>query len=377
MNSKKTLLEWLGCPARESTSRDLLGWAIQENGLLLLAPILGNSAPTSSSFRVHSEHVFTSNDETPKPGKSRDRIDLLVDAADCLVGIEVKVHSGAGAGQLERYAGRLAEQAAGRPCWLVFLTETGAVPEYPRELEKRHPSVSFVYATWDSLVTVLPAGDPLGWHESLTRRQQDFWEWERRLLGSGTWPTIPKMTAELANAASRGVLALAKTIGTKVGLEHVHGPVGGDYYPDPQVDLAKSNWTVPLGFHDGALAPYNPFADGELRLAVRARFRMNGSGALTLGIGTGISPYPPHTSSWKQVEIAAASALDRAWAIRTAIRQIWRKPQLKKPCSWSLDQDLVTDWSGEHVTQATEALKGIIPRIDEVLASFSEVGVPR
>jgi hypothetical protein len=357
-----TLLECLGFPARESTSRDLLAWAIKEHGMSVLAPILGKDAPALLPTMINTEHVFANTE-----GR-RDRIDLLIDTSAGLVGIEVKVHSGAGVGQLERYARNLGVLASGRPAWLVFLTETGVVPEYPRQLQARHSDIRLVCATWNDLVDSLPGGDALGWRDSLIRRREELRVWETRLLGSGNWPPIAvQMTPQAANAASRGVLALATAVASKVGVERVFGPVGGDYYPDPQVDLAKATWTTELGFRSDSLKPYDPLATGDLRFGVRARFRMNTRGALTLGIGTVILPYPPHTAPWKKVEELAQPSLEMAWRIRDALRQALGEPLLQERYWWSFDHTLISDWNGDHVEQATVALQRIIPKIDEVL----------
>jgi hypothetical protein len=361
---KTTLLQCLGFPARESTSRDLLAWAVKEHGLSLLAPILGSGAPVSIPSSICTEHVFSSTD-----GK-RDRIDLLIEAPDGLVGVEVKVHSGAGVGQLERYASNLKKLANGRPAWLLFLTETGVVPEYPQQFQARHENVRLVCATWDMLVDRFPPSDPLGWHNSLSVRREDFRLWEGQMLGSGTWPEVKGgMTPEVANAASRGVVALAKATALKVDLDHVFGPVGGDYFPDPQVDLAKPGWNVKLGFHDDSLAPYDPLATGDLRFAVRARFRMNTRGELTLGIGTVILPYPPHTAPWKKLEKPPLESLEGGWKLRDALRTALDEKPLAQRLWWSLDHILVSEWDGAHVAKAADALKTVIPRVDEVLGT--------
>lgn len=63
-------------------------------------------------------------------GENADRIDLLIEGSDFIVGIEVKIYAPEGIRQLERYRQSLEARAGGRKAVsLIYLTRAGKVPD--------------------------------------------------------------------------------------------------------------------------------------------------------------------------------------------------------------------------------------------------------
>lgn len=308
----RSLLECLGFPTRESTYRDLTVWLLGIDGERVAKALAGFDTGPVNPESVKPECAL---EGAPK---AKMRLDLYFECEKAVIGVEMKVHSSAAAGQLDAYAAWLKGQAGPKRAALVFLTETGAVPEYPAHFQERIRPVEFVCATWDRLVGVIPDGDPLGWKDAARKRADEIRQYEDLLCGATAVPRVARMDHRLANVHARGVLALALRVASKTGLKHVMGPTFGAYNPDPQVDLAKPDWTVDLDCPHGGLKRANPLGDDRFRFTIRARFRENAYGELGLGIGSTFVPYPPDVGSahMRAVYEWAPSVRDRGICLR-------------------------------------------------------------
>jgi hypothetical protein len=236
----RTLLEWLGYPTRESTQRDLTAWLLTVIGEPVLTRLVGFDTGTLVSSSLKTECSLVG---APK-GRSRMRLDLYVESERAVVGIEMKVHSSAGLGQLEAYAEWLKGRAGQKKVVLVFLTETGTVPHYPDEFRGRIQPVELVCTTWDRLADLVPDGDPLGWKQAATRRAQEICDYEELLCSEKPLEAI-EMDDSLANVHARGVLALANRVAAETGLSLVMGPHFGVYARDPHVDFPSARFKPP------------------------------------------------------------------------------------------------------------------------------------
>lgn len=369
------LLHWLGFPSRESTYRDLLAWLIDVAGEPALTAIVGFETGPVDAGSLTTERALTGAPKTT----SKMRLDLYVESERAVVGIEMKVHSSAGAGQLDAYATWLKERAGNRKATLVFLTETGAVPEYPDEFRERIKPVDLLCVTWDRVAELIPANEPLGWRPAAIERAREIRQQEDLVCGAGRMAPVQKMDDRLANVHARGILALAKRVAAQTGLRHVHGPTFGAYHLDPTVDLAKPGWTVDLGFADDALRRANPLFDARLRFAIRVRFRENEQGELILGIGSTFVPYPPDIGPKSKREPVMAKALlarQRGLALRRRLIDQVPGAEPMSHSDWYLSHILVDDWTGNRVECAAQALSEAIPRIDAAVAGLEGVLPP-
>lgn len=356
---QRTLLEWLGFPAREDLHRDLLGWLISHTGGNCLQAVV--TEPVGDLRDVKKEQTF--------PDKTR--IDLVVETTNMYIGIELKVHSSARDGQLSDYARNLKElRKPEQRAVLVFLTESGVVPQFPDEFRQQHPEVSLICATWDALADSIPSDDPLGWYQAAQARRAELWAAEELFVGRARLPdrdAQSSMQGPEMNWYGRGVRALALRVAAECEMSVIHGPVFGDYHPDPQVDIARRDWVIDLP--RPAIVDAKTQAD-QARLSIRARFRVNQAGELQLGIGTCFVPYPPaYPQLANYLKGPGKHCLDAGLATRAGLRKLLGGGSTNADAWWAIDRILEPssrDWNDSRVAVATKHLKEIMGTIDEV-----------
>jgi hypothetical protein len=312
----KTLLEWMGFPDREAVHRDLLAWLLQEHDTSLLAPVLpGLKALEPNSIRKEVR-LGPRSIKTPL-----DRLDLRFATDDAIVGVEVKVKAGESPGQLRKYADALAADPDVRPKILLFMTETGVVPECPDCLVGRHPSVRIVFGTWDRIVANATLTDALGWCDAIRERARCV-DAERALL-EGDAPLLPIDVKSDWHLHARAIRDFARDIVDSVGdaaLGIVHGPVPGQLTGKKHVlvDMGKRSWHKAVGQVPG-LADVNPFLDDDVRFTARIRLQLPPSGRLQLAVGGGILPYSRGLPGAFAARVQALEGLSDTLARRLSI----------------------------------------------------------
>jgi hypothetical protein len=363
----RSLLQWLGYPRRENLARDLLGWAIEHHGPALLAPIIGVDPGALVPNTLRSEQSFAGR-----------RIDIYFETDAAVVGVEVKILSGEGVGQLRSYAAALQEraEALGVPAYLVFLTESGVVPEQPEIVTAKANRVTLHIGVWDQIAAAMPDGDVLGWKREASQRAQLVAQVAAEFCGDSRLLRLEERLVEDWNLCARGVRALALAAGARVGIPHVHGPACGARGRDVAVDLARPQWAVPLDVRVPGLEPYNPFGDDVVRFTARVRFRITPAAKLQLGVGSVAVPYSP--SLPKKLRDAVRdegwTEFKRARTLGDALARALRGSGRMIDDAWHMDKVLVKTWKGRRDDQAVQALQEAAPVIDEVTRAWAVAG---
>ena len=380
--AKRGVMEWLGFPGREHTSRDLLGWLIEADGAGVLGQLFGVDCGELES--VEAEHRLGTGSQ----------IDLHVVTATHVIGIEVKVQSGVHGDQLFRYARFLREAAlkAGKQALLAFVTETGLAPDYPVEFE-RITGVPILVRTWDELLIPVPA-NPLevpfadAWRSALEAHRLAIRQYENALLSDTQLDSDGIPPWRRKNLWARALLTLAQRVAGQTGVPIVMTPHEGANGDSLQVDLSRPAWTVPLGEIPeplvAELAQISPFADGRLRFSLRIRFYLDGNHRVSLRLGSTSVPYLNFIPKKDRRPIfeALEQPLLRAFRVRLAIAAALAEARLPLASAspltdnvWECHHHLIrAPWTSTcgRVDEAAAAVARIAPLVDRITGDETE-----